>query len=68
MGYGALDSGDTPAYKGVFEASQYSVGSTASAVEKVMSGEIDHAFNPVGGSTMPRETLRLGSASSMTLA
>jgi len=49
MGYGALDSGDTPAYKGVFEASQYSVGSTASAVEKVLSGEVDHAFNPVGG-------------------
>ena len=49
MGYGALDSGDTPAYKGVFEASQYSVGSTASAVEKVVEGEIDHAFNPVGG-------------------
>jgi acetoin utilization protein AcuC len=49
LGYGSLDQGDTPAYKGVFEASAYSVGSTASAVEKVMSGDLDHAFNPVGG-------------------
>jgi acetoin utilization protein AcuC len=49
LGYGALDQGDTPAFKGVFEASQYVVGSTVSAVEKVMAGELDHAFNPVGG-------------------
>ena len=49
LGYGALDQGDTPAYKGVFEATQYAVGSTISAVEKVMAGEVDHAFNPVGG-------------------
>ena len=48
-GYGALDQGDTPAYKGVFEATQYAVGSTVYAIEKVMSGEVDHAFNPVAG-------------------
>ncbi|MDG6910207.1 MAG: acetoin utilization protein AcuC, partial [Nitrososphaerota archaeon] len=49
LGYGALDQGDTPAYKGVFEAAQYAVGSTVSAVEKVMAGDLDHALNPVGG-------------------
>ncbi len=49
LGYGALDQGDTPAYKGVFEATQYAVGTTVSAVEKVLAGEVDHAFNPVGG-------------------
>ena len=49
LGYGSLDQGDTPAYKGVFEATQYAVGSTVSGVEKVLSGELDHAFNPVGG-------------------
>lgn len=49
LGYGSLDQGDTPAYKGVFEAAQYAVGSTVSAVEKVMAGELDHGFNPVGG-------------------
>ncbi len=49
MGYGALDQGDTPAFKGVFEATQYAVGSTLFAVEKVIKKEVDHAFNPVGG-------------------
>jgi acetoin utilization protein AcuC len=49
LGYGALDQGDTPAYKGVFEASQYVVGSTISAVEEVMAKKLDHAFGPVGG-------------------
>lgn len=49
LGHGALDHGDTPAFKGVFEATQYAVGSTASAVRKVMEKELDHAFNPVGG-------------------
>jgi len=48
-GRGTLDMGDTPAYKGVYEASQYMVGSTLEAVEKVMAGDVDHAFNPVGG-------------------
>lgn len=49
LGNGALDQGDTPAFKGVFEAAQYAVGSTVSAVSKVMEGELVHAFNPVGG-------------------
>ena len=49
LGYGSLDQGDTPAFKGVLEASQYAVGSTVSAVEKVMDKDSDHAFNPVGG-------------------
>jgi acetoin utilization protein AcuC len=49
LGYGSLDEGDTPAFKGIFEASQYTVGSTISGVDKVIGGELDHAFNPVGG-------------------
>ena len=49
LGYGALDHGDTPAFNGVFEATQYAVGSTVSAVEKIMSKDVDHALNPVGG-------------------
>jgi len=48
-GSGTLDQGDTPAYKGVYEASQYMVGSTLEAVEQVIAGRVDHAFNPVGG-------------------
>ncbi len=49
LGYGALDQGDTPAFKGVFGATQFAVGSTLSAVEGVLNRELDHAFNPVGG-------------------
>ncbi len=49
LGYGALDQGDTPAFKGVFEASQYAVGSTLFAIESVLKGEVEHSFNPVGG-------------------
>lgn len=49
LGYGALDQGDTPAFKGVFEASQFAVGTTAFAAVEVVEGRIDHAFNPVGG-------------------
>ncbi len=49
LGYGALDDGDTPAFKGVFGATQFAVGSTLSAVDMVMNRKIDHTFNPVGG-------------------
>lgn len=49
LGYGLLDQGDTPAFKGVFEAAQYSVGSTVLATAEVMDGKIDHAFNLAGG-------------------
>jgi acetoin utilization protein AcuC len=49
LGYGFLDEGDTPAFKGVLEAAEFAVGSTLSCVEKTLSGEVDHGFNPVGG-------------------
>ncbi len=49
FGYGALDQGDTPAFQGVFEATQFAVGSTLACVERVADGRLDHAFNPVGG-------------------
>jgi len=48
-GTGMLDQGDTPAFKGVFEASKYAVGSTLCGLNMVMSKKIDHAFNPIGG-------------------
>ncbi|MFQ5941145.1 MAG: acetoin utilization protein AcuC [Nitrososphaerales archaeon] len=49
FGHGFLDYGDTPAYKGVFEAGSYVVGSTLKALDMVMNGKVDHAFNPIGG-------------------
>ena len=49
LGYGYLDYGDTPAYKGVFEAACYVVGSTLKALDMVINKRVDHAFNPIGG-------------------
>jgi len=48
-GEGLLDYGDTPAFKGCYEAAAYCVGSTLKAVDMVLSGQADHGFNPVGG-------------------
>lgn len=48
-GQGYLDYGDTPAYPGVYEAALYAVGGTVEAVRMVMSGEVEHGFNPIGG-------------------
>lgn len=50
-----LDRGDTPSYRGVYEATLYVVGSTLAALDMVMAGKdragrkIEHAFNPIGG-------------------
>jgi acetoin utilization protein AcuC len=50
-GSGYLDSGDTPSFKGVFEASKYVVGSTILGLDLVLNrtNGIVHAFNPIGG-------------------
>jgi acetoin utilization protein AcuC len=49
MGRGYLDAGDTPSFPGIFEASCYTVGSSLLLLEKVLSREVEHGFNPVGG-------------------
>ncbi|MEM2760314.1 MAG: acetoin utilization protein AcuC [Nitrososphaerales archaeon] len=49
LGEGFLDYGDTPAFKGVFEAASYVVGSTLRALDMIMKKNVDHAFNPIGG-------------------
>ncbi len=51
QGTGFLDVGDTPAFKGVFEASCYVVGSSLEALDLVMQkiNGVSHAFNPIGG-------------------
>jgi acetoin utilization protein AcuC len=48
-GFGYLDYGDTPAFKGVFEASSYVVGTTIECAERIVSGDVAAAFNPMGG-------------------
>jgi acetoin utilization protein AcuC len=48
-GNGYLDAGDTPAWKGVYEAASYVVGATLVAVEAVMEGRAKRAFIPIAG-------------------
>ena len=48
-GHGYLDAGDTPAWKGVFDAASHVVGATLNAVDAVMSGSARRAFIPIAG-------------------
>ncbi len=48
-GTGFLDYGDTPAFKGVYEAALYTVGSSLMGLQMILDGQVDHFFNPVGG-------------------
>jgi acetoin utilization protein AcuC len=48
-GGGFLDGGDTPAYRGVFEAASNVVGATLVAAEAIMSGRCRRAFVPIAG-------------------
>ncbi len=48
-GHGYLDSGDTPAWQGLFEAASNVVGATLVAVEAIMHGEVKRAFIPIAG-------------------
>ncbi len=49
VGEGYLDYGDTPSFKGVYEASLYPVGNTLNGLDLIVKGKFDHFFNPVGG-------------------
>src|SRR5438034_908101 len=48
-GQGLIDNGDTPAYKGVFEAAINVVGATLTAVEYIMNAQVKRAFVPIAG-------------------
>jgi acetoin utilization protein AcuC len=48
-GEGLLDAGDTPAFKGVFEAASDVVGASLVAMETIMSGRARHGFVPIAG-------------------
>jgi acetoin utilization protein AcuC len=48
-GMGFLDNGDTPAFKGIYEAASHVVGSTLLGVEALMSGATQRAFIPIAG-------------------
>ncbi|MCW8956150.1 MAG: acetoin utilization protein AcuC [Gammaproteobacteria bacterium] len=48
-GQGYLDYGDTPAFKGVYEAASYVVGSVLDAVDRLLDGQCLSAFVPIAG-------------------
>ncbi len=48
-GTGYLDYGDTPAFKGVYEAASYVVGSDLHGLEQAISGEHPRVFVPIAG-------------------
>lgn len=48
-GHGFLDYGDTPAFKGVYEAASYVVGSDLDAVDRIVAGESPRVFVPIAG-------------------
>jgi acetoin utilization protein AcuC len=48
-GQGFLDAGDTPAFRGIFEAAALVVGATLKATSAIMSGQCRRAFVPIAG-------------------
>lgn len=59
-GEGYLDYGDTPAFKGVYEAAATVVGSGLAAVESVMKGEHPRCFIPIAGLHHARRDMAAG--------
>jgi acetoin utilization protein AcuC len=59
-GEGFLDHGDTPAFKGVYEAAATVVGSGLSAVESVMHGKTPRCFIPIAGLHHARRDMAAG--------
>jgi acetoin utilization protein AcuC len=48
-GAGLLDAGDTPAFKGVYEAAAGVVGATLTTVDAIMKGDARRGFVPIAG-------------------
>jgi acetoin utilization protein AcuC len=48
-GQGFLDEGDTPAFRGVYEAASVVVGATLNAAAAIMTGQCRRAFVPIAG-------------------
>lgn len=48
-GEGYLDCGDTPAFKGIYEAAAFVVGTTLDACRRLMAGDCARVFIPIAG-------------------
>lgn len=49
IGDGYLDNGDTPAFRGVFERGAAVAGTALDALERIMAGDAQRTFQPIGG-------------------
>ncbi|MCS7143053.1 MAG: acetoin utilization protein AcuC [Aigarchaeota archaeon] len=49
IGRGYLDYGDTPAFRGCYDASLYVVGTSLKLAKSIIAGEYLRGFNPMGG-------------------
>jgi acetoin utilization protein AcuC len=48
-GDGFFDYGDTPAFRGAFEAASYVAGSALAGLRAIMDGHVRRTFQPIGG-------------------
>ncbi len=48
-GEGYLDGGDTPSFKGIYEAAAFVVGTTLDACRRLMDGDCRRVFIPIAG-------------------
>jgi acetoin utilization protein AcuC len=49
IGHGLLDGGDTPAFRGIWEAGLTVVGSVLDGVRRIQAGELRRVFVPIAG-------------------
>jgi len=49
FGAGMLDQGDTPAFRGMYEAASYVAGSVLDAIQQIIQGQCRYAFIPIAG-------------------
>ncbi len=59
-GRGCLDSGDTPAVAGIFEAAAHVVGSVLAGADQLLAGEVSRVFVPIAGLHHARRTHAAG--------
>jgi acetoin utilization protein AcuC len=59
-GDGFLDAGDTPTFKGVFEAAATVAGSVLAALADIMQGAVRRAFIPIAGLHHARRDIAAG--------
>ncbi|WP_126456787.1 acetoin utilization protein AcuC [Sulfuriflexus mobilis] len=48
-GTGLLDAGDTPAFRGMYEASRFVVGSVLDGIDRILGGQCAQVFVPIAG-------------------